>query len=60
MKESKAIIERCGFFTHPSDNQYGASPDALGPAGILLEIKTRAINSYGPLISLNKCPHYFI
>ena len=47
---SKAVS--CGFFNHPSDRNYGASPDGLVAPGILLEIKTRAANSEGPLISI--------
>ena len=42
----------CGYFSHPSDSTYGASPDAICPGPILLEIKTRAENSTSPLINL--------
>ena len=42
----------CGYFSHPSDSNYGASPDAICPGPILLEIKTRAENSTSPLNSL--------
>ena len=41
----KAGIERCGFYSHPSDTCYGSSSDGLGPAAILLAVKTRAANS---------------
>ena len=42
MKESKATVKRCGFFKDPTDRRFGASPDALGPAGILVQVKARA------------------
>ena len=57
---SKATIQRCGFFEHPSKKRYGASPDGLGPEGILLEVKTRAENSDAALKSLGDCPQYFM
>lgn len=50
----------CGFFIHPTDNLYGASPDGLVGPGMLLEIKTRSANSEAPLVDINKCPGYFI
>ena len=56
---SKAETSECGFYSHSSRNRFGASPDALGPAGILIEIKTRAQNCEGPLESLDKFPNYF-
>ena len=59
-KMSNSKTERCGFFKHPDDQRYGASPDALGPPGILLEIKTRAKCSDGPLTSLASHPNYFL
>ena len=59
MKESGATIKTCGFFNHPWDNRYGASPDGLGPAGILIEVKTRAAGSEGPIEDLSKFAHYF-
>ena len=40
--------EKSGFFLHPTDTRYGSSPDALGPVGILLDVKTRAEGSSGP------------
>ena len=39
----------CGYFSHRSDSNYGARPDAICPGPILLEIKTRAENSTSPL-----------
>ena len=41
----------CGYYSHPYSN-YGASPDAICPGPILLEIKTRAENSTSPLNNL--------
>ena len=58
--KSKSTTSSCGFFLHPSNGCFGASPDALGPNGILIEIKTRAKNSDGPLKNLDLCPHYFV
>ena len=40
--------------------RYGSSPDALGPLGILLEVKTRAEGSSSPLQSLDTVPQYFV
>ena len=48
----------CGFFNHPDDSSYGASPDGLVAPGILLEIKTRAANSDRPLLNIAKNPGY--
>ena len=48
-KDSGSVACRCGFFTHPEDTKYGVSLDAVCPGPILLEIKTRAENSKGPL-----------
>ena len=60
MTKSKATAEKCGFFVHPTNSRFGSSPDAIGPAGLIIEIKTRALNSEGPLKSLDKFPGYFI
>ena len=57
---SKAKIEKCGCFSHPIDKNYGSSPDAFGPSGILLEVKTRTANSKGPIDSLENFPQYFM
>ena len=46
----------CGFLNHPDDSSYGASPDGLVAPYILLEIKTRAANSDGPLLNIAKNP----
>ena len=48
------------IFLHPTDTRYGSSPDALRPLGILLEVKTRAEGSSGPLELLEKFPDYFV
>ena len=42
----------CGYFSRHSDSNYGASPDAICPGPILLEIKTIAENSTSPLNNL--------
>ena len=57
---SKCRTERCGFFHFENDMRYGSSPDALGPLGILLEVKTRAEGSLSPLQSLDSVPQYFV
>ena len=46
---------RVWIFLHPGSKWYRANPDTLGPVGLLLEIKTRAVNSSGPLESLKEC-----
>ena len=40
--------------------RYGSGPDALGPLGILLEVKTMAKGSLSPLESLDKVPKHCI
>ena len=40
--------------------RYDSSPYALGPLGILLEVKTRAARSLSPLQSLDTVPQYFV
>ena len=57
---SKATTKQCGFFIHPSKKQYGASPDALGTAELLLELKAGAVSSEGTSISLDLFSNYFI
>ena len=56
---SKCQTAKCGFYLLPDDIRYGASPDALGPKGFLLEVKTRAQNSQGPLLTLKGLSHYY-
>ena len=58
--KSKSTTQICGFFYHPSNDRYGSSPDAIGPNGILVEIKTRAKNAIGPIQILDSCPHYYV
>ena len=60
MKQYPNLQQINGFFQHPSSSRYGASPDALGPGGLLVEIKTRAVNADGPLKSLASFPNYFV
>ena len=59
-KVSNCKTGKCGIFLHHTDTRYGSSPDALGTLGILLEVKTKAEGSSGPLESLEKFPHYFV
>jgi len=51
-KVSKATTKSCGFFKHPCYERFGSSPDALGPSGVLIEMKTRSSNSDSPLQSI--------
>ena len=46
--QTGAPVSNCGFFKHPLDPNYGASPDGLGEA-FSVEVKTRAENSEAPL-----------
>ena len=50
----------CGFFNHPDDSSYGASPDGLVAPGSLLGINTRSANSDRPLLNIAKNPGYYI
>ena len=50
MQDSNATIKSCRFFIDPSNERYGASPDGLGPAAILLEVKSRAETQIVPLL----------
>nr|XP_047128095.1 uncharacterized protein LOC124808932 [Hydra vulgaris] len=59
-KMSKCSPEMCGFFYHPDDLNYGASPDSLVSHQIILEIKTRAKNRDSPLIHLKNQPQYYV
>ena len=59
-KISKATTSKCGFYSHPSKPRFGSSPDALGPHGILVEIKTRAKDCEGPLENLSKNRNYYV
>jgi len=45
---SGAPVLGCGFFRHPEDPRYGASPDGIGEA-FAIEVKTRAQHSETPL-----------
>ena len=42
----------CGYFSRPSDSNYGVSPDAICPGPIPFEIITRAENSTSSLNNL--------
>ena len=50
---TKSTTSRCGYFSLSSDSRFGASPDATGPGTLLLEIKTHAEKSSGPLQKLS-------
>ena len=57
---AKCSTAKCGFFKHPQDSLFGCSPDALGPSGILIEIKTRAVRSLTQIMGLSEYPHYYL
>ena len=57
---SNSETQTCGFFEEPSDSNYGASPDALAASSLILEVKTRAAKTEGPLTSLKQQPSYYI
>ena len=59
-KLSGSTTKKVGFFIHPKQLNFGASPDAVCASGLLLEVKTRAVGSEGPLKSLDKFPNYFV
>ena len=43
--DSKSVVLQCGYFKHPLDNRFGASPDGVssGQDVFLVEIKTRSL-----------------
>ena len=43
-----APVSSCGFFQHPNDSNYGASPDGFTEA-FVVEVKTRPENAETPL-----------
>ena len=51
---------RVGIYNHYDDSSYGASSDGLVAPGILLEIKTWAANSDGPLLNIAKNPGHYL
>ena len=57
---SGSSTEKVGFFIHPRNVRFGASPDAVCASGLLLEVKTRAAGTAGPLESLDPFPNYFL
>ena len=54
------VWKRCSYFCYTLDNKYVCNPDGLGPAGISLEVKTRAAGSTGPITSSENFPQYYI
>ena len=47
------------YLIHPSNSKFGSSPDAIGPAGPIIEIKKRASSLVDLLQSLEKFLIYF-
>ncbi|KAJ7348772.1 hypothetical protein OS493_039131 [Desmophyllum pertusum] len=43
--DSKSVVIQCGYFKHPSDERFGASPGgiSIGQDSFLVEIKTRSL-----------------
>ena len=43
--DSKSVVIQCGYFKHPSDKRFGASPDGIscGQPVFLVEIKTHSL-----------------
>ena len=52
-KVSSSTASKCGFFIHPNDPTYSASPYAICTGHFLLEIKIRAEKSDAPLANLS-------
>jgi len=54
--DSKVAITQCGYFKHPSDVRFGASPDGVSTRGqqFLVEIKTRSLPNNVQLEKLNQ------
>ena len=54
--DSKMGVSQCGYFKHPSDSRFGASPDGVstGWQQFLVEIKTRSLPNNTQLEKLNE------
>ena len=54
--DSKMSVSQCGYFKHPSDSRFGASPDGVstGWQQFLVEIKTRPLPNNTQLEKLNE------
>ena len=52
---SNSETQTSGFFEDPSDSNY-----ALAASSLILEVRTRAAKTEGPLISLKQLPSYYI
>ena len=54
--DSKMGVSQCGYFKHPSDSRFGASPDGVstGRQQFLVEIKTRSLPNNTQLEKLNE------
>ena len=55
-EESGFNISKCGYFKHPRDKRFGASPDGVssGELEFLVEVKTRSLPNKTQLAKLNK------
>lgn len=58
-KEAKFNAKNCGYFSYVK-KYFGGTPDELVSTDVLIEIKTRAAGSAGPLEDLRKSSCYFI
>ena len=59
-KEAKCNTKKCAFFSYAKNSVFGVGLDALISPDLLIEIKTRAAGSDGPLEDLRKNSSYFI
>ena len=56
LRRLQGVKQANGFFYFSLDMRNSSSPDAFGPAGILLEVKTGAENCSGSLEPLDNYP----
>ena len=59
LKKSKRIVEKLKLFICSSNSKFSSIPDPIDPAGLIIGIKTRTLNSEGPLKYLKKFFSYF-
>ena len=59
LAKSKETVEKLKWFICPSNSKFSSIPDPIDPAGLIFEIKTRTLNSEGPLKCLEKFLSYF-
>ena len=55
-KEAKCNAKKCDCFSYTKNSIFGVNPDVLVSFGLLIEIKSRAIGSAGPLEDSRKKP----